>query len=86
MDVPFDVKNVRLFLWLRYVANACVILYSFVLMAATVTLEIILQVLLIQLFTVYTACKLQYAKQDRQCTYSVTLRRVYETTFAVEKQ
>ena len=25
-------------------------------------------------------------KQDRQCSYNVTLRRVYQTIFAVEKQ
>jgi hypothetical protein len=82
MDVPVDVKNVRLSLWLRYVVDAWVSLYRFVLTAAIVTLEIILQVLLVQLFTVYTACKLQYAKQDRQCTHNVILRRVYETIVA----
>jgi hypothetical protein len=25
-------------------------------------------------------------KKDRQCTYNITLRRVYKTTVAVEKQ
>ena len=33
-----------------------------------------------------TVKRLAVPEQDRQCTYNVTLRRIYETIFAVEKQ
>jgi hypothetical protein len=36
--------------------------------------------------TTYTGEKSREVKQYRQCTYNVTLRRVHETTVAVEKR